>query len=127
MRCWSRTSGATSADRPLDESFDGHTNCFIETGFHKALLIDFNYDTEPLPGHFPTRVGLPLLADSRLNHLGKLMFQWFYWHGLLPGRDIPGIGSAMPTAGKITVAVQRSGKGLTNVDGHHCRYGRGAQ
>ena len=28
------------------------------------------------------------------------MFQWFYWHGLLPGRDIPGIGSTMPTAGK---------------------------
>jgi sulfide:quinone oxidoreductase len=42
-----------------------------------------------------------LLAESRLNHLGKLMFQWFYWHGLLPGRDIPGISSAMPTSGKI--------------------------
>ena len=28
------------------------------------------------------------------------MFQWFYWHALLPGRDIPGIGSAMPIAGK---------------------------
>ncbi len=85
---------------PLDASFDGHTNCFIETGFHKALLIDFNYDTEPLPGHYPASVGLPLLGESRLNHLGKLMFQWFYWHGLLPGRDVPGISSAMPTAGK---------------------------
>jgi sulfide:quinone oxidoreductase len=31
------------------------------------------------------------------------MFQWFYWHGLLPGRDIPGIGSSMPTAGKHPV------------------------
>ncbi len=89
------------AGDPLDQSFDGHTNCFIESGFHKAVLIDFNYDTEPLPGHYPTRVGLPLLADSRLNHLGKLMFQWFYWHGLLPGRDIPGISSAMPESGKI--------------------------
>jgi sulfide:quinone oxidoreductase len=28
------------------------------------------------------------------------MFQWFYWHALLPGRDIPGLGSAMPLAGK---------------------------
>ena len=55
------------------------------------MLIDFNYDTEPLPGHFPTEVGLPLLKESRLNHLGKLMFQWFYWHSLLPGRDIPGL------------------------------------
>ena len=29
------------------------------------------------------------------------MFPWFYWHSLLPGRDIPGIGSTMQTAGKI--------------------------
>jgi sulfide:quinone oxidoreductase len=85
---------------PLDASYDGHANCFIETGFHKALLIDFNYDTEPLPGHFPGPVGVPLLKESRLNHLGKLMFQWLYWHVLLPGRDIPGIGPAMPHAGK---------------------------
>ncbi len=87
-------------DQPLVAGFDGHANCFIETGFGKALLIDFNYDTEPLPGHYPTNVGLPLLKESRLNHLGKLMFQWFYWHSLLPGRDIPGISASMPTAGK---------------------------
>ena len=42
------------AGEPLEPGFDGHTNCFIETGFHKALLIDFNYDTEPQPGHYPT-------------------------------------------------------------------------
>ena len=87
----------------LDASYDGHANCFIETGFGKAVLIDFNYDTEPLPGHFPTRVGLPLLKESHLNHLGKLMFQWFYWHALLPGHSIPGIASDMPTAGKHKV------------------------
>ncbi len=85
---------------PLDASYDGHANCFIETGFHKALLIDFNYDTEPLEGHFPLGIGLPLLKESRLNHLGKLMFQWFYWHTLLPGHDIPGVPSAMPHRGK---------------------------
>ena len=90
---------------PLEASFDGHANCFIESGFHKALLIDFNYDTEPLSGHFPSGAGLPLLKESRLNHLGKLMFQWFYWHSLLPGRDIPGVGSSMPSAGKHRVAV----------------------
>jgi sulfide:quinone oxidoreductase len=88
------------ADKELDAGYDGHANCFIETGFHKALLIDFNYDTEPLPGHFPTALGLPLLRESRLNHLGKLAFQWVYWHALLPGREIPGIGPTMPTAGK---------------------------
>ena len=92
-------------DKELDASYDGHANCFIETGFHKALLIDFNYDTEPLPGHFGP---LPLLRESRLNHLGKLMFQWVYWHALLPGREIPGLGPAMPTAGKRQVPARAS-------------------
>jgi sulfide:quinone oxidoreductase len=88
------------AGQELDASYDGHANCFIETGFHKAMLIDFNYETEPVGGHYPAGVGMPLLKESRLNHLGKLMFQWFYWHALLPGRDIPGIGPDMPTTGK---------------------------
>ncbi len=92
--------GRFLAGEELDASYDGHANCFIETGFGKAMLIDFNYDQEPVPGHYPARMGLPLLKESRLNHLGKLMFQWFYWHSLLPGRDVPGIGSDMPTAGK---------------------------
>ena len=89
------------AGQEPDSSFDGHANCFIETGFHKAMLIDFNYETEPLAGRFPNAVGpMPLLEESRLNHLGKLMFQWFYWHALLPGRDMPGIGPSMTMAGK---------------------------
>ena len=88
------------AGEELKAGYDGHANCFIETGFHKALLIDFNYETEPLPGHFPTALGLPLLRESRVNHLGKLMFQWIYWHALLPGRDLPGLGPTMPTSGK---------------------------
>jgi sulfide:quinone oxidoreductase len=87
-------------NEPLVAGFDGHANCFIETGFHKALLIDFNYDHEPVPGHYPTAVGLPLLKESRLNHLGKLLFESVYWHGLLPGREIPGVRASMPTAGK---------------------------
>ena len=78
------------AGEPLEGSFDGHANCFIETGFHKALLIDFNYDAEPLPGHFGP---LPLLKESRLNHMAKLLFQWVYWHVLLPGHELPGVGA----------------------------------
>jgi sulfide:quinone oxidoreductase len=93
------------AGEELDAGYDGHANCFIETGFRKALLIDFNYDVEPLPGRFPTAFGLPLLRESRLNHLGKLLFQWVYWHALLPGRELPGIGPAMPTAGKTLPPV----------------------
>jgi len=85
----------------LDASFDGHTNCFVETGFHKALLIDFNYEVEPLPGRYPFSFGpLPLLEESRLNHMAKLAFQSIYWHMLLPGRDIPGISPRLQMHGK---------------------------
>jgi sulfide:quinone oxidoreductase len=88
------------AGQPLDAAFDGHANCFIESGDSKALLIDFNYDTEPLTGHFPGRIGLPLLRPSRLDHLGKLAFGWLYWHVLLPGHEMPGVPGPMPVAGK---------------------------
>jgi sulfide:quinone oxidoreductase len=90
------------AGEPLEPGFDGHSNCFIETGFHKALLIDFNYEVEPLPGRFPIPMVGPmkLLAESRLNHAGKMLFRWIYWNVLLPGRDLPGIGPQMPLRGK---------------------------
>ena len=86
----------------LSTGYDGHSNCFIETGHEKAVLIDFNYDVEPLPGRFPLPVVGPmrLLHESRLNHLGKLAFRWVYWNVLLPGRDIPGIGARMSMRGK---------------------------
>ena len=96
-------------DEPLDASYDGHANCFIETGFSKAMLIDFNYEVEPVPGHYPGPVGLPLMKESRFNHLGKLMFQWIYWHSLLPGRDIPGIHSEMPRRGKHLIEHDMKG------------------
>jgi sulfide:quinone oxidoreductase len=95
------------AGEALEPGFDGHANCFIETGYHKALLIDFNYEQEPVPGHYPSRVGLPLLKESRLNHLGKLLFQSVYWHSLLPGRDLPGVGSLMPAAGKQKIPAPK--------------------
>lgn len=84
-----------------EPAFDGHANCFIETGHQKALLIDFNYETEPLPGMFPFAWGpVPLLKESRLNHLGKLAFRHAYWNTLLPGHDFPGITARMKTSGK---------------------------
>jgi sulfide:quinone oxidoreductase len=90
----------------LDASFDGHANCFVETGFRKALLIDFNYEVEPLPGRYPTAAGpLPLLKESRLNHMAKLAFQSLYWHMLLPGREIPGISPHLTMHGKKTPAA----------------------
>ncbi|MEX0673910.1 MAG: FAD/NAD(P)-binding oxidoreductase [Gaiellaceae bacterium] len=98
------------AGREPEAAYDGHVNCFIETGFGRALLIDFNYDLEPVPGHYPAAVGLPLLRESRLDHLGKLAFQWLYWHALLPGRELPGIGPTMPRAGKRIPAGATPGK-----------------
>ena len=59
-----------------------------------------------MPGRYPGPLGLPLLKESRLNHLGKLLFESVYWHGVLPGREIPGIGASMPLAGKHAAAEE---------------------
>ena len=82
-------------------TFDGHANCFIESGHGKGFLIDFNYDVEPLPGMFPMPgVGpFSLLKESRVNHWGKMMFRWTYWNVLLKGKEMP-IPAQMSMAGK---------------------------
>jgi len=87
--------------RKPGSSFDGHANCFIESGFGKGILIDFNYDTEPLPGKFPLPgVGpFSLLEETKMNHYGKIMFRWTYWNFLLKGLELP-IESNMSMAGK---------------------------
>jgi sulfide:quinone oxidoreductase len=87
---------------PLKEEFDGHANCFIETGNGKALLIDFNYTHEPVEGTFPFEgIGpLRLLKESRINHMGKLAFRWIYWNMLLKGTHIPFVSATMDEAGK---------------------------
>jgi len=89
------------AGEPMTEQFDGHANCFIESGDGKGLLIDFNYDTQPLPGHYPLPAVGPfgLLRENSRNHWGKLAFRWMYWHLLLPGRPIP-LPAHMSMAGK---------------------------
>ena len=87
--------------RPMTHAFDGHANCFVESGDGKALLIDFNYDTEPLPGSYPVPAFGPfrLLDEAAVNHWGKLAFRWIYWNVLLPGRPIP-LPAHMSMAGK---------------------------
>jgi sulfide:quinone oxidoreductase len=87
--------------KELDPGFDGHANCFIETGYGKAMLIDFNYQTEPLPGRFPLPgVGpFTLLEESATNHWGKLAFKWLYWNVLLDGKELP-LDHRMLMAGK---------------------------
>jgi sulfide:quinone oxidoreductase len=73
--------------KEMPGKFDGHANCFIETGFNKASLIDFNYDVEPLPGTYPLPVLGPmkLLGESVINHWGKLGFRYMYWEILMRG------------------------------------------
>jgi len=82
-------------------TFDGHANCFIESGFGKGLLIDFNYDVEPLPGRYPLPgIGpFALLQESEMNHWGKMMFRWMYWNLLLKGQELP-LPALMSMAGK---------------------------
>ncbi|MCW5857041.1 MAG: NAD(P)/FAD-dependent oxidoreductase [Caldilineales bacterium] len=85
----------------LRPTFDGHANCYIESGFGKGFLIDFNYDVEPLPGKFPLPGAGPfsLLQESRINHWGKVLFRWMYWNILLKGKPMP-ITAQMQMAGK---------------------------
>ena len=89
--------------KKLKEEFDGHANCFIETGNGKALLIDFNYTQEPVEGSFPfPGVGpLSLLKESRINHMGKMAFKWIYWNMLIKGIHIPFVSATMTEKGKI--------------------------
>jgi sulfide:quinone oxidoreductase len=85
----------------LKPLFDGHANCFIESGNGKGMLIDFNYEVEPLPGAYPVPVIGPfaLLKESVLNHWGKLGFRYMYWNLLLKGYPVP-LPARMQMAGK---------------------------
>ncbi len=91
--------------RPVEAEFDGHANCFIETGFGKAVVIDYNQEVEPLPGKYPIPIIGPmsLLKETRINHWSKLAFEWVYWHWLLKGRPIPFVPARMSLAGKKDV------------------------
>jgi sulfide:quinone oxidoreductase len=87
--------------RPMNAKFDGHANCFIESGFGKGLLIDFNFEIEPLPGKYPLPgIGpFSLLEETSMNHYGKVLFRWVYWNMLLKGAELP-IESHLSMAGK---------------------------
>ena len=91
-----------TAGEDLVGDFDGHANCFIESGHKKGFLIDFNYDLEPVEGTYPLAgIGpLRLLKESRMNHLGKIGFRHMYWKLLLKGHKIPFIKPQMTLRGK---------------------------
>jgi sulfide:quinone oxidoreductase len=93
-------------ERELSAKFDGHANCYIESGQGKGVLIDFNYSTEPLPGKYPMPGIGPfgLLRQTKVNHYGKLIFRWMYWHMILKGKEMP-IETLMSMAGKEKINV----------------------
>ena len=99
--CWSENFLRYIDGLEMLPTFDGHANCFIESGFGRGLLIDFNYDVEPLPGRYPLPgVGpFTLLEESEANHWGKMMFRWMYWNILLKGQELP-LPAKMYMAGK---------------------------
>ena len=82
--------------------FDGHATCFLASGFEKAILLDFSYDVEPLPGKFPFPGMGPfsLLKESLSNYWGKMMFRWVYWNLMMKGLDLP-LEPQMNLAGKV--------------------------
>ena len=98
------------AGQEAEPCADGHTNCFIETGHGRAVLIDFNHEIQPVPGRFPLPIlgPLSLLKETRLNHLGKLAFKHLYWHMLLPGRPLPLVRSRMSKMGKNLNFLQQA-------------------
>jgi sulfide:quinone oxidoreductase len=87
-------------------SFDGHATCFLSSGFEKAILLDFNYEVEPLPGKFPFPGLGPftLLQETFGNHWGKMMFKWVYWNLLMKGLELP-LESQFNMAGKLRQAA----------------------
>jgi len=93
---------AHMAGKEMHGKFDGHASCYIESGFNKGVLIDFNYDVEPLPGMYPFPLLGPfsLLAESTINHWGKLAFKYMYWNLMLKGIEVP-LPSAFSMIGKV--------------------------
>jgi sulfide:quinone oxidoreductase len=108
--------------REPEGCYDGHANCFVETGFYKGVLIDFNYDIDPLPGTYPLPVLGPfsLLGNTVFNHLGKLFFKWMYWNIVIRGIDIP-LPNNLTLSGKHLTAEEKKtysqilAKGACNV------------
>jgi sulfide:quinone oxidoreductase len=75
----------------MKDKYDGHSLCFIESGYNKAVMIDFSYEQEPIYGTYPLPVVGPftLLRESVFNHWGKLAFRFMYYDLMLKGINVP--------------------------------------
>ena len=77
--------------KDLIGKFDDHSNYIIETGYKKAILLDYSFNNEHPPGKFPwPHIGpLSILKESRFNHISKLFLRRLYWNMILPGIKTP--------------------------------------
>ena len=93
---------AHMAGKEMTHKFDGHSLCFIESGYNKAVMIDFSYEQEPIYGTYPFPVvgPLSLLKETVFNHWGKLGFRFMYYDMMLKGIPVP-LPSKFSMAGKI--------------------------
>jgi sulfide:quinone oxidoreductase len=93
---------AHMAGKEMTHKFDGHSLCFIESGYNKAVMIDFSYNQEPVFGTYPFPVigPLSLLKETVLNHWGKMGFRFMYYDMMLRGIPVP-LPSKFSMAGKV--------------------------
>jgi sulfide:quinone oxidoreductase len=49
-------------------TYDGHVECFLETGYGKGITLNFNYSHPPKPGN-----------PNRIAHWEKELFNRLYW------------------------------------------------
>ena len=57
--------------------YDGHVECFLETGYGKGITLNFNYNKPPNPGH-----------PNRIAHWEKELFNRLYWSTVPKGSSI---------------------------------------
>jgi sulfide:quinone oxidoreductase len=90
------------AGKEMPAKFDGHSLCYIESGYNKAVMIDFSYEQEPVFGTYPLPVIGPfsLLRETTINHWGKMAFYYMYYYLMLKGINVP-LPTKFSMAGKI--------------------------
>ncbi len=53
---------------PTDVKYDGHVECFLETGYGKGIVLNFNYTKPPKP-----------TQPNRIAHWEKALLNRLYW------------------------------------------------
>lgn len=79
--------------------YDGQVECFVETGDERAVLLAYDYAAPPRSGRYPMPGLGPftLLEETAMNHAGKMLFKWSYWHLFLRGYELPLPGPSVPS------------------------------